>query len=410
MLLIYSNTGEWGGVDMLIAGFARHLESRGRIFKIAEHVGGRLRSQIAASHFVECHQLHTIAAQVTHVFVPSIAKLRDERFPWNVIPNAKVLVWVVHPNDVFSCFFPFSGRMSELLGYRAVGLLRRIFRTHASSLDRLINQMVESCALASMDGATSRSLHYFVPSLSQSPPVVPIPSQPLDAIRFGGIEEALKVGYLGRMDSMKWSAVKPFLVHTLGPMTQSRPVQFHAVSEGSHISALVSLCAELGIELNLHGYLPNSEARQWLGERARVAVAMGTSALDLAGIGMPVIVLDPAWGLFATRQKTFRFIHESDDFTVGEYRDFPGYVAGGRTFAELCEPRELAIASREGRCYVRRSHDPDIRYSQIESLLASSRLSMRDLRTLVTDLKSSFGATKQRPLRAAFGISAGHSA
>lgn len=407
MLLIYSNTGVWGGVDMLIAGFARYLESQGKAFKIVEPSGSRLRSQVANEHFIECDDVATVAHRVTRVFFPSISKIGDPRFPWSEIPDAKVFAWIVHPNDLFLRYFPYSGKALRLFGHHSAVILRWLFRKHYALLSRMIKTLVENRAVATMDGATTRSLHFFIPELSVSPPIVPIPSCPMDLTPTRKTGRVLKIGYLGRLDAMKWSALQPFLKHSLAPVLERRPVEMHAITEGACIGELEKMCAGLGIPLELRGYLPNDEARRWLSERCDVAVAMGTSALDLAGVGIPAVVLDPALKRFTPRQKRFRFIHDSPDFTLGEYRDFPGYVPGRKCFSDLCEANELIKASATGRMYVRSSHDPGECYKQLDSLISASGLAAADLQWLAQDLVASLGATKSHPLRALFGVARG---
>ena len=119
MILIYSNTGEWGGVDVLIARLAKYLSDRNRAFRILEPAGSRLRTQLPEKFFVDFCQVDGIAQQVTHVLFPSLAKLRDPNVPWHSLAHAYALAWIVHPNDVFRGFFPFSGRAMDLAGYKA---------------------------------------------------------------------------------------------------------------------------------------------------------------------------------------------------------------------------------------------------------------------------------------------------
>ena len=398
MIAIYSNTGEWGGVDILIERFANHLSIRGIEFCIIEPEEGRIRKELPDAKFLNLDQVQSFANRVTHVFVPSVSKLRDPNFPWVTLKHAKIMTWVVHPAATFRSFFPFSTVSMNIFGYLPVRPLRYLFRMHTRLFDKLFTQLVQEKALIVMDGATRRSLKYFVPALDTEPEMVPIPS-PLSneiAARHQGTGK-LSIGYLGRMDAMKWSAIGPFIRYTLAPLAGRRKIALHLVAEGSHISRVEKLCTDVGIEYHCYGYLPNQQAREVIVSRTNLAVAMGTSALDIAGTGHPCIILDPSLGKFAPRQTRFRFVHEIADFTLGEFRDFPGYIAGSRSFKELSEDIQLHVACLKGRAYVQQAHDPVCCFDQILNQINDCQLVVGNLATHFKLLEDSLNSVKSRP-------------
>lgn len=394
MIAIYLNTSEWGGVDVLTARLSTYLTSRKIKFCIIEPKEGRIRKELPNVYFVSLEEVHGISHLITHVFFPSVNKLRDPVFPWNDLSHAKVLTWIVHPNDVFCGFFPFSGMLIRLIGYQAAFLLRCIFRSHARIYDKFFCKLVEKNALIVIDGATQRSLKFFVPTISTTPITVPIPSVLSESVPKSKTEKGLSIGYLGRMDSMKWSAVKPFVLKVLAPLASNQKITLHVISEGSHLLKLEKLCKNNNIGFQGYGYRPNAEARQIIISKTDVAVAMGTSALDLAGSGHPCIVLDPSLGMFAHRQNLFRYIHETDDFTLGEYRDFPGYVRGRANFSTLIEPSELISASALSKSYINSSHNPDQCFKNLFDCLQGSQIKIEELHRYIRSLEESFSSVK----------------
>lgn len=407
MIAIYSNTGEWGGVDVLIERFANYLASRGIEFCIIEPAQGRLRKQLPDAKFVSPDQVCTVANLITHLFVPSVSKFRDPKFPWVDLAHAHVLAWVVHPNDVFRSFFPYSTVSMNIFGYRVIRTLRYLFRMHARFFDELFAVLVNKKALIVMDGATRRTLKYFSPVLETEPEMVPIPA-PLSEMANVPLrnDNKLSIGYLGRMDVMKWSAIRPFILYTLAPMVKRRKVELILVSEGTHLSRVEQLCLDSGIEFHCYGYLPNQEAREIIFSKTNLAVAMGTSALDIAGAGHPCVVIDPSLGALARPQKRFRFVHEIEEFTLGEFRDFPGYNEGQHSFEEIVGQKELRDASLLGRAYIQKEHDPVQCFDKLFNCIYGSDLLVKELANYIDSLNLSFEYAKVRPLSHMFGIRA----
>ena len=388
---------------MLIGRFAEYLRSRNLPFCIIDREGGRLRKELDWAMFADSEDLSLIKRQITHMFVPSVSKLRDKAFPWDELGHATVFTWVVHPNDVFRGYFPFSTKPMDFFGYSLVRLLRTAFRKHSRVFDSLFNRLITEQALAVMDGATNRSIKFFLPSVESEPRIIPIPSNSTVVSSHGGfVSEELSIGYLGRMDSMKWSAMKPFIRNVLSPLAAKRKVAIHVVSVGTHLRKFERACQHAGIRFVGYGSLPNERAREVMLSNTSVAVAMGTSALDIAGCGHPCVVLDPALGLFARPQKKFRFIFESNDYTLGEFRDFPGYVPGFREFEDMVDSAELHSAAARGKKYVEEAHSPEKCFRSLLLAIQNSGLLVSELMPLVGALNASFISTKSNPLRSMF--------
>ena len=404
MILIYMNTKEWGGVDVIVERFAGFLDERGIEVAIVDEQGSRLRERLPRSAFYSSEGVEALKGKVRHIFLPSSAKLRDPRTPLLMFKDANVFSWVVHQNDVFRSFFPLSGKLMDSIGYKAVPILRNLIPKHRRIFDAFFETMVARDALSVMDGATTRSLHYFVPSISQDTVhVVPVPSPVNQYVaetagqkRVSG--DHVSIGYLGRMDIMKWSAIKSFVENNLAPLARKKKVTFHVVSEGGFIDQLRSLCSANRIEIIVYGYQPNYIAREIIKTNTDLAIAMGTSALDIAASCHPCIVIDPAVTLRASPQRLFRFGHELENVCLGEFRDFPHYEMGIHSIEEVLSESELWDAADLGRKYVAKNHDPSTCFASLLQRIQASTLSAGEAHRLVNELTTSFSRAKSNPL------------
>lgn len=400
MIAIYSNTKIWGGVDVLVARLGDHLAARKVSFIIVDSVGSRLRTERPSYRFVTPETLGDCSVNITHVLFPSLSLIVDPSFPWEKLGHARMLAWAVHPNDAFRSFFPFSGKYLDIVGFVGSRHLELLFRKHYKITTGLFKVLLTNGALVVMDGAAKRALHHFYPALDAVPPTVqiPAPAKPLASARTTS-SDIRAIGYLGRVDSFKWTALRPFISSTLSSMAKSRPVELHAVSEGDHVQKMADLCRFHNIKFSCHGFLPNEEARRVLVENTDLVVAMGTSALDIAGAGHPCVILDPALGVLAPSQRKFRFVHETDDFTIGEFRGAPEYVVAKRSFEQCFDRDLLRTSAAAGIAYVSANHNPDACFNELIRRLLDSNQAVADIRPRVVETVDSFWATKRHPIR-----------
>ena len=374
-LVIWQDSSEWGGVDVLVQRLSAFLLAAEFPHKVVQAHGSRLWEELAPEVRATPDEAADWLAEAEVVLLPSIAKMRSLTLMLQDFGGARVIGWVVQPTDVLTAFFPFASKVLPLIGLRSSWAFRRLFPRHFRTVEQAFRRLMEGQGLLFMDGATRRQFDDLFPALSKvEAPLLPIPS-PLGTGVAGSPGEAdgvLRIGYLGRVDDMKWSALGSLISATLAPLAQQRTIRLVAVAEGSRMADLRSACDRAGIELDERGFLPNAEARHLLAGGTDVILAMGTAALDLAACGKPVIIIDPVLRRSAPPQRLFRFLHEAEDFCLGEFRDAPSYVPGLRSFADcLAMVGSPDLPERAGR-YVRECHDPDRIFERLLRLLEQS--------------------------------------
>ncbi|HEX8553215.1 MAG TPA: hypothetical protein VF695_00775 [Sphingomonas sp.] len=381
MILIYMNTMEWGGVDQFVTGFAHYLRAAGREFAILDRQGSRLRSDLPWAAFVTSDNVATLKGRVTQIFLPSISKVIDPELPWSVAADATVFTWVVQKNDALYQYFPHSQRIVRRFGFAAVPWLFRLLSSYRKRIDALFQVMLDRRAMAFMDSVTVSAFRFFYPAVRFEPAYIPIPAAVGDSIDARAPDDGpFTFGYLGRVDAFKFSALGPFVAHQLSAIAKARPVRLLAITAGTHEAALRQVCAGAGVELDLRGFMPNTEARMVMRQEAHLGVAMGTAALDMAATGLPCVFLDPAEKPGWPAQTSYRFVHESSDYMLGEWRDFPAYAGGVRSLSETIDmvKRDAGVGER-GREHVRRVHSPDRVHAMLLSAIEGSAVTMREL-------------------------------
>jgi hypothetical protein len=90
-----------------------------------------------------------------------------------------------------------------------------------------------------------------------------------------------------------------------------------------------SLCKSFSIEIDLCGAMKNDDGRAFLASSCDLGIAMGTAALDLAGAGLPTIIINPSIRFPTKQPSLYRFVNEIMDFTLGEFIDSPFFDRGG---------------------------------------------------------------------------------
>lgn len=393
MLAIVTDHTSWGGVDVLTQRFAEFLRAKNVAFSLV--VDGSSRLQIEAPWAPVMTSAELVQGcrdrSVSSIYFPTASMLRRQDLPWRELGQARVFTLLVQPYEPVTRFVPALTFATERIGFSAVNLAKLIIPAHFGRVAALFRHLASASALGVMDGASARALQHFFPGIADTP-LLPIPAptaqlrpehKPLQA-------GTMAFGYLGRLDALKWSALKPVVVHELAALSGQGAVELHAVAEGACMAELAAECKRAGVNLHAYGYLPNTAARKLLAEKANVGLAMGTSALDLAGAGLPCIVIDAAARLHAPNQRLFHFVHEARAFTLGDYRDFAAYEQHGRPFAACIAMAEGPAVQAAEHAYVRDQHAPDICFQATLDAIQGSQMTGEALATHVDAIEASF--------------------
>lgn len=391
MIALYADATIFGGIQILVIRFSHYLKQLKVPFVVIATKGTRVSTALEWADQVDPRDLPYYPQTIDYVFFPHVCILKNDLY-WDRFNDAKILCWLVHPTEIFSAFFPVTNKLLYLFGYPVSWWVKKILQNHNSLVLQLLQKLVSNGGLIIMDGATRRGLKYFFPELIGDCNLIPIPAPCEEEIEFRKKNvRAFSIGYLGRMDEFKYSALKPFIENQLSQLANKRAVHLHLISEGHLVDTVVELCSKHSINVTNYGFLPNELAKKTLKEHTDIAVCMGTAALDIAGTGHPSIIIDPALSFRCRPQSKFRFVHEIEDFTLGEFRDFSSYQEGLHTLKELVDiltdDQNLGFKNME---YVKKNHNPDMVFSLLLSEIYNSQVVGTDISGLAKSVHKSY--------------------
>lgn len=366
-IYIYCASKIFGGTEVLFARLAKYLDGNGfQVFLVAEE------NDVVPNMCPEIPRIYIgNGMKVQPGIVVTSFKEILKAIAWaENSANMNIFAWVLHPHEVISPMFPLAGTLTRIFNYATARLWVRLNVPQMKRAKIFLKYLGDGCGLCFMDGATYRSASYFYSPFFESkfPCVVPIPSIIRTSVwnvkkRFNKV---IKIGYLGRINDFKYSALSQFLIEgSKEGRIRSLSVELIAIGGGTFTNNLQHLCDKKGIRLAIYPPMPLEEALECIGKECHFAVAMGTAALDLAAAGIPTLRIDPFMG-YVFANASYRFMHEIDDLTLGEYMDFPLYKSGKIDISGVFDAIEkLDILSFEGRRYVDAHHNIENVFSDL---------------------------------------------
>jgi len=392
MLAIYADGNIYGGVQVLISRFSSYLRSVGENFVLILSQDAPLSRELSWANQIPLDKLHLWSEDITHLFVPHVVSLRMPLLN-SLSSETKIFASVLHPTQIYTSFFPVSSKLVEWFGVGFSKLQMRLMSGHSKKVCDLLSYLAVNNGLSVMDGATGRGINYFYPKIEANLPTLPLTiakRKYISANAWNVQSKKLSIGYLGRLDAFKWSALRPFIQHQIIPLSKSLNVDLHFVSYGDHLGAAVSLLEKSSIEYTLHGFMHNEKALETIRRKTDLAACMGTSALDLASVGHPCIIIDPVHSMFLGPQKYFRFVHEIDEFTVGEFRDIPSYKKGLHVFSAILKTLHDPNISKLGFEYVNANHEAECIYPMLHGAIMTSNAQFGPIKIFSKSIDNSF--------------------
>ncbi|NIF31120.1 glycosyltransferase family 4 protein [Enterobacter sp. Cy-643] len=303
------------------------------------------------------------------------------------IVEIKPFFWLLHPSELYSGYCIGSTALKRK-GYQCLRTYIRIlpaFKTYK----KIIQQLDNNQNLWIMDGACKKesewAFNYQFRKNIVLPLITNLEYQPLDAVPPGG----RKFLVLSRLDDFKTHGILKFIEDV---------IEYNRVISGEKITVSIAgdgparkmmedkFFGRQDIKVEFLGYVNNSDLSQLFCDgHFSMLFAMGTSALEGISRGIPTVLLPCTDKAIEKRNDVYKFLHLSDEFTLGEYINTPFESDGYLTFEQIVliyYKNELDLVSQSS-VYFQRSFGKAITQDNLLNVVLNSNS------VLVSELKTS---------------------
>lgn len=265
------------------------------------------------------------------LMVPSDAVLVFQSMsPWSIFPGiapdpaTRVLFWTCFP---FNLVPPLPGARGWLQHRPRAqhAVLATALRGYRAAMRRFVRLLDEREAVVFMDAQNLATTEEMLGLKIASPQFLPIPA-PVAAPRLSvPTGEPLRVVWVGRIVDFKVHVLRHALA-ALNAIAQNGRDAFAVtiVGSGDHAAWLRDEALQFtGLAIEWIDELAPEAVETLLATRTDLLMAMGTAALDGARLGVPVLLLDMAYGPLPPDYR-FRWLHEARGFSLGDIAERSG--------------------------------------------------------------------------------------
>lgn len=234
------------------------------------------------------------------------------------------LAWIVHPKT-------FDGKR-----YSLIDSIKRIF------IKPMIEQMILSGGFYYMDKSCSDSTNMYF-DISASNEYLPIPvmgiekrnSTVLKSLIEKRNQDIIPLSYIGRAANWKVNPVKKIISDLSEIKIKSKKdFRLHVFTDDvEEFKKLLSNDSDK-IEIVYHENIFGLELDHFIKNEIFINLAMGTSALESAKLGIPSILLDASYGEFPHNYK-YNWVYSTESFSLGKVIDKDYIPTNGYTLDEI---------------------------------------------------------------------------
>lgn len=330
-----------GGVSLLFLRMAEELaEKRAAETYLVDYADGFMarHRQEGLTRFVEYRDDGNIQ-------IPGDAvAIFQSMTPWSIFPalrlsqQTRMLYWNCYPFNLIPTLPGLRGAMqSNVILSRFI--LATLLRSYRNKMVTLVSLMLERRAIVFMDRGNVLTTERYLGLIIPDPVYLPIPAQMPVRVKAATERDfrtqGLRVTWVGRIVDFKYHILKYALAELdrLQPEL-NLPIELSIIGSGDFTERLAAdVITMKHIEIRFIDHIAPDHLDDFLLDRTDILMAMGTSALEGAKLGVPTLLLDLAYSE-VTSGYLFQWLHERQGFSLGDVLGQEHIVSGNRSLAD----------------------------------------------------------------------------
>jgi hypothetical protein len=380
-----------GGVPVLFVRIGEYLASKGTIDAFfVDYVDGAMSKMMmqGLGHLVPYED-------DGHALIPDDAyAIFQSMSPWSIFPRlvvadtVKLLFWNCHPFNLI----PTLPGIRKYMQTHIVGakwLLRTLMFIWRKRMRAFLDVLIKHQAIVFMDVNNVNTTQTYLQQLISNAAYLPIPvsttqiNSALQKHVDWSQNRAIRIVWVGRVVDFKFFILKRSLCAlNTAQAILARPIEFTIVGDGDFSDALQIVADQVTqLKVKFIKRIDITELDDFLLNEADLIMAMGTSVLEGARLGIPAILLDMSYQEVSERYH-FQWLYHRKGYTLADMISTDHFLSHNQSLLhrlkELID--DYQVQSERCQQYVVTHHGLEAQSDRLLDYLGCSKLSWGYLR------------------------------
>lgn len=312
-----------GGVPILFIRIAEYLAEQKKIsVNVIDYSDGFMATNID-QNLVNL----VIYDEKNYLLIPDNAiVIFQSMTPWSIFQNLKYnentrfLFWNCHPFNLIPTLPGLRDVMSSNLLLSRI-ILKTILRNYQKKMKNFIELISANNSLLFMDNTNLKTTEEYLNLKVKNINYLPIPGKNfgVDNILRSSLlkDNEINFTWIGRIVDFKYYILKHFL-EELDKINNNFIFNITIVGEGDYLQSLKDLCSKLkNLNIQFINFIEPFKLEEYIKHNSDIILGMGTSALDGASIGVPVILLDISYKN-VSNDYIFNWLFNTKNYNLGK--------------------------------------------------------------------------------------------
>ena len=378
-----------GGVSVLFVRIAEYISSAGLAKCYLVDYDNGYMAQIRDPDLTEL----LVYPESGKVTIPDNASIVFQSItPWSMFPNIAIgkgtnlLFWNCHPLNLIPSI-PGLRHLTAGTSWLSKFILYTLLIGFTVRVRKFLLYLINNKAIVFMDGNNLRISSECLGVKVKDPQFLAIPAKQVSSSLWSqdSLEDPRRIDFLwvGRIVDFKYYPLKRFLSDIAEILAaENVSVTLTVVGTGEYYNRfMMDVDQQDKVQVRFIDHVDMHDLDRFITDNASVMLAMGTSALEGAKLGVPTLLLDFSYSEIVG-QYNYRWVHQTADYNLGELLSKNNQKAskGTSLWEKIVEFKSSAdiISSRE-REYFLDHHDLAVVAKQLVDCLHRSTCEYQDL-------------------------------